>query len=266
MPVYNALPFLEDAVQSVLSQTFDDFEYIIIDDGSTDGSSDVLTRYAAMDSRIRLYTQCNQGLTPTLNKGLSLATGKYIARMDADDICFEERFEQQVLYLDAHDDCILTGGQVELIDANGNSISETHAEYGRFLGRIEMPTEHSTIVCRLLKTGWAFIHPSTMFRRKVIYTVKGYNPKFIDAEDADFFLRLSEIGDIANLSTIILKYRYHESQISSTSDDQAYWVARARRAAHKRRGLPLPNELKTIILLKNEVGLKIRQLKKTILL
>src|SRR5436305_9543595 len=119
MPVYNAIRYIGVAVDSVLSQTFSDFEFIIVDDGSTDGSAEILREYAGRDPRIRLISRPNTGLGFALNEALAVARAPFIARMDADDECLPERFEKQIQYLRNHPECVLLGSRVLWIDSDG---------------------------------------------------------------------------------------------------------------------------------------------------
>lgn len=262
MAVCNAHQYVGEAVESVLQQTFTDFEFIIIDDGSTDDSGDVLRRYVDQDRRIQLVEQENRGLPPSLNRGLAMSRGKYVARMDADDVCLPRRFELQVNYLDSHPQCVVVGGDVKAIDEKGDSISSTDS---RFAGRLDstnlmkFPRNHDTIENWLLTRGWAFIHPAVMMRRNAIEKVGGYDPKIKDAEDLDLFIRLAEVGQMANLPAVLLKYRCHSTQISSTSPVQNYWSKRARRAGYQRRGLPLPEELRLPAIIQSAIGKELRK-------
>ena len=124
MGVYNGEKYLKESVESVLSQTFSDFEFIIINDGSTDGSTEMLQSYS--DSRIRLYHQENRGLTASLNRAISLAKGKYIARQDADDISMEMRFEEQFRFLERNPDVVIVGSSCILIDERDRQIGSWH--------------------------------------------------------------------------------------------------------------------------------------------
>jgi glycosyltransferase involved in cell wall biosynthesis len=125
MAVHNNRSLLDNAVESVLNQTYTNFEFIIIYDGSTDGSTERLQQYAAQDERIRLTVQANAGLTRSLNRGLAKARGAYIARMDGDDICRPDRLAQQVRHLDRHADHVLVGGQVLLVDEKGSVVRDS---------------------------------------------------------------------------------------------------------------------------------------------
>src|SRR5687768_11090116 len=123
MSVYNAGRFLRPAVDSILAQTFSDFEFIIIDDGSTDRSPDVLREYAARDGRIRLTVRPNRGLTRTLNEAIKQARGEFVARMDCDDVALPDRFEKQLAYLRADPTIVCVGGYFELIDGKGRLLT-----------------------------------------------------------------------------------------------------------------------------------------------
>ena len=122
MPVYNAERYVAKAVESILAQTCADFEFVIIDDGSTDGSHALLKQYAERDHRIRLISRANTGHVIALNQMLEIASGRYIARIDADDIALPDRFARQVGYLESHGDCVAVGSYVWLIDAAGRSL------------------------------------------------------------------------------------------------------------------------------------------------
>ena len=116
MTVFNTQAYVGEAVESVLAQTFSDFELIIIDDGSTDRSTAMLNEYAKRDQRIRLTSRANTGIVAAANEGIGLARGRYLARMDSDDVCLPHRFETQVRYLNAHSDCVLLGSRVTVVD------------------------------------------------------------------------------------------------------------------------------------------------------
>src|SRR5262249_31043112 len=126
MPVYNARPYLAAAVESILAQTFHDFELLMLDDGSTDGSRAILERYAARDARLRLWSRRNTGYVIALNELLSRARGELLARMDADDVALPQRFAQQVAYLRSHPDVVCAGTAVHLIDAAGRFLRCAH--------------------------------------------------------------------------------------------------------------------------------------------
>ena len=148
MPVFNAARYLSKAVDSVLAQTLGDFEFIIIDDGSTDASETILRKYAEQDSRIRLTRRPNTGYVVALNEGLAQACGEFIARMDADDVCLPKRFERQAQFLREHPDVVLVGGRVEIID-----------EGGRLIIRPEVPLDDAALQQALLEGAISLVTP-----------------------------------------------------------------------------------------------------------
>jgi glycosyltransferase involved in cell wall biosynthesis len=231
MPVYNAERYVAGAVESILGQTLGDFEFLILDDGSTDGSLAVLRRYAEADPRIRLTSRPNKGLAPTLNELVDQARGEFLARMDADDVALPERFARQVAYLRAHPDCVLVGCRVRLIDPDGDPLCDwcnrqDHEALDAVFLRGEMSTEIS--------------HPAIMMRRADVLAVGKYR-EFPVIEDVDLFLRLAERGRIANLPEVLLHYRIHAENISKAASyhDAIDWVyVQIVRDARRRRGLP----------------------------
>jgi glycosyltransferase involved in cell wall biosynthesis len=199
MPVYNSERYVAQAVESILAQTFTDFEFLIVDDGSTDASRTILESYAARDARIQLVSRPNTGCLVALNEMLGRARGDLIARMDADDVAFPERFERQVAYLYEHPACVLVGSRVLIIDPDGDEITVM----GNALG-------HEEIVDALLANqGQMVYHPAVMFRREAVMALGGYDVRMIEAEDLHLFLRLADVGEIVNLPEPLLKYREH---------------------------------------------------------
>jgi glycosyltransferase involved in cell wall biosynthesis len=228
MPVYNAERYVEEAIESILKQTFKDFELLIMDDGSTDGSLRILKEYAQRDSRIRVLSRANTGIVGALNDLLAEASGELVARMDADDIALPERFDRQVRYMDDHPNCVLLGCRVQLIDPDGDPLTV-----------LLTPLDNDTLVDGLLNSGGQLIHhPTTMMRRKVLSDLGGYCPELRGVEDLDLFLRLSEVGEIANLAEPLLKYREHARKASVVRAG-AYVadIQRSVRDARRRRGL-----------------------------
>ena len=227
MSVYNAGRYLRDAVESVLSQSFSDFELIILDDGSTDDSPNVLKEYAARDPRIRVTVRENQGLTVTLNEGLAQARGEFIARMDCDDVCLPGRFARQLDYLRADPSLVCAGGHFELID-----------EKGRLLTRLRPPSDDESIQKLLLAGHTAICHPAAMMRREAVTRVGGYDPYFRTTQDLDLWLRLGEVGRLGNVPAVVLKFRQHGGSISETRrQEQRRFGREAVERAWKRRGI-----------------------------
>jgi glycosyltransferase involved in cell wall biosynthesis len=202
MAVYNGERFLPKAVQSILDQTFTDFEFLVIDDGSTDRSASILESYN--DPRIRVIENIeNIGLTRSLNKGIRLARGEYIARMDADDISLPERLEQQVEYLDAHTDAGLVMCQYEAIDETGAIFATSHAP-----ATSEAIYYQLTFFCLLL-------HGCAMFRKELILELNGYDESLVRAQDVDLWYRMSRHTRIGMIDKVLLQYRYSATNISS---------------------------------------------------
>lgn len=234
MPVYNAGPFLATAVQSILSQTLSNYEFIIVDDGSTDGSVAVLRSYERADARIRLTIRENRGIPYTRNQLISLARGRYIAWMDSDDISLPLRLEAMTSWMDAHPDHVALGSKTMLIDSSGWEICVWNS-----------PADHSGIDSwHISGKGGAIVFPSSVMIRDAVLSVGGFNEDLTGAEDLDLFLRLAEKAKIANIDTLLFKYRQHAKSISYThmenlQKDNSKVVARA----CMRRGLPVPADV-----------------------
>jgi glycosyltransferase involved in cell wall biosynthesis len=202
MSVFNGEAFLSEAIESILNQTFRDFEFIIIDDGSTDKTAEILAAYASRDLRIRIRSHENKGLAVSLNVGIGLAQGKYVARMDADDISLPTRFQQQVDFLEAHPEVGVLGGASEVINLQRQVIDIRHP-----------PLQDSEIKAIMFRHN-IMSHPSVMMRREILLAVGGYRPALVDAEDYDLFLRMGERSQLANLDTPLIRLRIHPNQVS----------------------------------------------------
>ena len=195
MPVYNSAHVVADAVESILHQTFGDFEFIIVDDGSTDSTEEILREYAALDGRIKLYNQENCGLIASLNRYCRVANGKYIARMDADDISLPARLEKQFRYLEAHSEVGVLGTWIQDVDSNRTPI-------------IEWPVPADPVVVRwFLFFGNCIAHPSVMMRRELLDRLGYYRPSAIHVEDYDLWIRAAEVTGLANLPEVLVQYR-----------------------------------------------------------
>lgn len=207
MSVYNGQKFLAEAIESILKQTYTNFEFIIIDDGSTDNSLDIVWEFAAADERIRVVVnETNLGLAKSLNKGIALASGKYIARMDADDISMPERFEKQVAFLDENDD-------IGLVGTNKINLDQITGQEKKYL---KIPEGHLEILWTLLFTP-PFIHPSVMIRRSFLLENNlRYSEELQAAQDYDLWMRSLSYTKGANLSEFLLIYRVHNKQITGT--------------------------------------------------
>lgn len=231
MPVYNAELYIEAAVASVLAQTFQDFELLLLNDGSTDGTLQKLEKFAAQDTRCKIISGPNVGIVATLNKGLGLAQGALIFRMDADDICLPTRFHEQVDYMAQHPECVLLGSSVYLID-----------DAGRRIMRMQAPTDHRSIDrANLRGDGAHMCHPTWLMRSAVIAQIGGYREVCRHAEDLDFLLRLAEVGELHNLASPLVLYRQHAASIGyAKRNEQVAATHRAIYEACQRRGMPPP--------------------------
>lgn len=229
MPAYNARRYLREAVDSILAQTFGDFEFIIIDDGSTDDTPAILKSYAARDRRIRIQSGPNEGVSASLNKALALARGEFVARMDADDVSLPTRFEKQVQFLQQRPNYVLVGSRCMLIDPDGFPICE----------KTDIAFEHEEIDSLLLRMSWPLVHPAVMIRTDALRKVGGYDTRYRTNQDHDLFLRLGEVGRLANLSEVLLNYRQHFQSVGATKlASQAMTVVDIVKAAHVRRSIP----------------------------
>lgn len=200
MPVFNAADFLQEAIESILAQSFDNFEFIIIDDGSTDTSRNIINQFD--DRRIRLvFLNDNQGIVAVLNLGLALAKGKYLARMDADDVAFSTRLEKQVNFLEKHSETGCLGTNFQWL---GKPSEKSWVQY------------HDSENIRIsLLFGCELCHPTVMFRMEEIRSYGLTYPEcYPYAEDYGLWVKLSRYIKVANLSEPLLYYRQHDKQIS----------------------------------------------------
>lgn len=200
MPVYNCEQYIEESVNSILNQSYINFELIIIDDCSNDSTLNILSNYS--DERIQIVKkEKNTGYTNSLNYGLKIAKGKYISRMDGDDISYKERFEKQVSFLESNPDFVLCGSNYQIIGSNE---------------LIKLP-EHSEKIKIELLSSCCLAHPSVMYRKEaIIENNLQYNPDREPAEDYALWVKLIFIGKIYNFQEPLLYYRVHEQQISQT--------------------------------------------------
>ena len=202
MSACNERLYVEEAVQSILRQSFGDFEFIIINDGSTDGTGKVLERLAESDDRIRLVHQENQGISLARNRGLSMASGQYVAVMDGDDISDPRRFERQVQFLRSHSKIGGVGTRIEFVDAEGET-----------MGEWAVPTDPDAIAWELLFNS-ALGHPAVMLRRALLEKIGGYAEWIPSAEDYELWTRLIQVSQLANLPDTLHKLRRHEGSIT----------------------------------------------------
>ena len=233
IPAYNAQKYIVESVESMLVQTFTDFECIVVDDGSTDRTGQLLAMLAGRDSRVRILHVPHGGIVEALNAGIDEARGDLVARMDADDVALPARLEEQVRYMDAHAEVVALGSKVMLVDP-----------YNSPLWEIEVRTEHKDIDAELMAgNGWALFHPTSIIRKKALVQVGKYRPEYQWSEDIDLFLRLAEVGKLANLPTSTLRYRQHYASVNRTKLElQVKRVERLIADAYRRRGMTLPKD------------------------
>lgn len=225
MPVYNAERYVEEAVRSILWQTFADFELVAIDDGSTDSSGEILERLACYDPRIRVIRQENSGIATARNRASEVARGELLAIMDADDICLPERLGRQVSCMTARPHLALIGAGYEEIDSSGDPT-----------GWRMVPPARDEEIKNGLTRGCPIAQPTVMMRRDAFFAVGGYRAGFSQAEDYDLWLRLAERYRLANLPEPLVRYRVHADSSSQRSvHDQVVGVLAARACARFRR-------------------------------
>ena len=205
MPVYNGSEYLDDAIKSILNQTFQNLEFVIIDDGSTDDSLNIIKSYN--DNRIRLIeNKDNQGQSKTLNKGINLARGTYIARVDQDDISRSDRLEKQLEFMERYSDIDVCGSWVELM--------------GKYSDVMNLETRSEDIKISLL-TNQNLAHPAVMIRKSTFIKHNlYYDPKFIIANDYDLWVRMFEYCSFANIPEPLVRHRVHHDQFSKKFGDK----------------------------------------------
>lgn len=200
MPVRNGGSYCEAAIQSILGQTFHDFEFIIIDDGSTDETGQLIERYRLIDSRVRVHSQAGQGLVAALNRGLSLARGRYIARMDADDVSLPDRLALQVAFMESHPAVGICGTWIE-------TFGTPQAAVRRY------PSDGAVISAWLLFES-VLAHPSVIMRKEVLARHGlSYDAAVPHAEDYDLWVRAGRHTGLANIPEVLVRYRMHPQQV-----------------------------------------------------
>lgn len=217
MPVYNGEKYLREAMDSILNQTFTDFEFIILNDASKDSTEEVIKSYE--DERIvYLKNEQNLGVAGTLNRGIENAKGEYIARIDADDIAMPERFEKQVAFMDAHPDVGVCGSCIRIFEEDGTERDFIYSKTDKEL-RVDM----------LFNSGFA--HPAVMIRKSVLDEKNlFYNTEFEKAEDYRMWYDIMKTSKGYNLQEPLLRYRHHQNQVTKTSaSEQAASVTKMRK-------------------------------------
>lgn len=201
LPTYNAGPYIKEAIDSILAQTYTDFELLIIDDGSTDNTADILKSYT--DSRIKIVTQQNKGLITTLNEGIIASRGNIIARMDADDICLPQRLALQMDFLTKNKDYVLVGAEADIMDKDGNYL----------MPLIPIAHTYEEIQARIDEKV-PFIHPCVTFRKEAIIAAGLYPKNALDFEDHLLWKKLLAVGKVCNLHEKVLKVRFNPESVT----------------------------------------------------
>lgn len=203
MPVRDGMPFLPQSTSSILGQSFLDFEFIIVDDGSKDGTLEFLRDLEERDHRVRIVARPSCGIASALEAGRALARGRFVARMDADDISHPDRIALQVDYLQQNPSVVALGSQVRIVDKFGKQL-----KIGQFPVTPAACSDH-------LERGSPFCHPAVMMRADALEKSGGYRTQFEPAEDMDLWLRLSLLGTFANLDVVLLNYRRHGGSVTA---------------------------------------------------
>ena len=223
IPVYNGSQFIGSSIESVLDQRFKDFELIVIDDGSTDKSVDVIMKYAERDKRIKVLTQLNFGECVARNRAAQAASGEFLAGLDADDVCAPTRFINQIQFLDAHPDVGVVGGAARIIN-----------ELGETIGRKNLPVSR-WLLDSILRNWSPFVHSAVTVRRSTFDLLGGYRECFKHAGDYDLWLRAREISALSNLPDIVVSLRRHRHQMSyEGAKAQAFYTMIAKTSAEAR--------------------------------
>ncbi len=221
MSVYNGARYLKEAIDSILNQTFSDFEFLIVDDCSNDNSPQILEEYAKKDNRVRIITnEFNLGLTKNLNTAIRQAKGEYIARFDCDDVSLPDRFKEQVEYLDSHKECGVVSMWADVIDGNGKKTRT-----------IKYPTTDQDLRKVLISYN-PFFHPGIMLRKEVFDTVGLYDESWRFAQDYELYFRIAKKYKLANIPKILLLYRETGGSITGGKNKlQVGFVLKAKKKA-----------------------------------
>ncbi|MEZ5743941.1 MAG: glycosyltransferase [Sphingomonadaceae bacterium] len=235
MSVYNGERFLPESIESVLGQTFGDFEFLILDDGSRDSTAEIVHAYAAKDARIRPIIRENRGLIASLNQLIAESRAPVIARMDDDDISMPDRFARQIAFLESNPDHGVVGSWSQDIDTAGSPVSGVSRDH---------PVTHEAMLASIARGEQLICHPSAMFRKAVVDSVGGYHAAFRHCEDLDLWLRLASVTNLANIPERLVRYRRSPDQVSCrhATEQQIGTVVAHLAYAERKAGRPDPTE------------------------
>ena len=209
MSVFNNEEYLNESIESIVNQSYKNFEFIIIDDASFDKSSEILKDWSNKDRRVKIITnEENIGLTKSLNKAIKIAQGEYIARQDGDDISLPQRLEKQIIFLEKHPEIKILGTFGYIID-----------KHGEILGKEILSTSFQEIKSKLIERN-PFIHTSVMIKKEIIERVGVYNDKFKTSQDYELWVRILRIAKGENMPLLLVKKRYHVNMISIKKDKE----------------------------------------------
>ena len=223
MSVYNGEKYLKEAIESILNQSFKDFEFIVVDDGSTDKTPEILENYAKQDQRIKIITNSeNIGLTKSLNKGIKVSKGEYIARMDDDDIAMPERIKKQIEFLEKNPNFGVVGCNVIIINETGN-----------FVKNVVLPNN----LMQVLKKRNYLAHGSLVFQKAIIEQLGNYDEQMLYAQDYEMILRISKTFEVGFISEFLYKLRVHKNTIFYKKFfSQMYYTALAKNKVLHKKG------------------------------
>ena len=218
MPVYNGEAFLKESIDSVLGQTMQDFEFIIVDDGSTDQTQAILQAHASRDTRIRILVKENSGISETLNAGLSLAKGEWVARLDADDLMLPMRLAEQFAFVSGQPDLVAAGSYYEIINSRGRAAGTAYP----------LPRTRDELEALFAnRQAITFTHPTMIYRREMALAVGGYRKSFEPCEDVDLFARMfAQNGLILIQPLVLTRYRVHPGSISTSKVLEQFYMLR----------------------------------------
>lgn len=231
VPAYNAVRFIGRALESILTQTMSDLELIVIDDGSTDGTGAVIDAYAARDRRMRLEHQANSGLPKALNRAIELARGKYIARLDADDIALPDRLERQVALLDSRPEVGIVGGSIRAIDESDRKTTTFRYPVEPAAVRAQAATGSPVLVAG----------PTPMVRSEFLRSLGGFRETFDYAQDYDLALRALEKTEVANVDAVVVYYRFSSGQVTQKRHRRQSALAEVARISARQRKAGKPD-------------------------
>jgi glycosyltransferase involved in cell wall biosynthesis len=208
MACHNSSLYLDEAIKSILAQTLGDLELILIDDNSTDNTLEIANRYRSFDSRVFVLSlPIKSGPAAARNEGIRIARGEWIGILDSDDVAMPSRFEEQMRVAKSNRDFVMIGSNTISIDAKGQPIKEH-----------KYPITHKALMKRLTRLRAFPAHSSMVYLADTVKSLSGFNPRYVQSEDYDFWLRLSEIGKLASVDKPLVKIRIHGQNMSYEQD------------------------------------------------